>query len=115
MEDAHQTRFFPKGEKVGFASYLLRDRARDQWEEFGHALGTDAVVSMSWVEFLTRFHEEFAPIIEVQQMVREFQDLHHTTEAMAEITAKFRERALLVLQYHDMLKDEIRDFLSYSG
>lgn len=46
--------------------------------------------------------------------------------AVAEIDAKFRERALLVLQfamdeemkkmrYHDMLKDDIREFVSYSS
>ena len=45
---------------------------------------------------------------------------------MAEITAKFQERALLVLQYaadeemkkvryHDMLRDDIREFVSISG
>ena len=45
---------------------------------------------------------------------------------MVEIIAKFRERALLVLQYaageemkkvryHDMLRDEIREFVSLSG
>ena len=44
---------------------------------------------------------------------------------MAEITAKFYKRAMLVLQYvadeemkktryHDMMKDEIREFVSYS-
>ena len=43
---------------------------------------------------------------------------------MAEITAKFRDRALLVLQYaideeikevryHDMLQDNIREFVSF--
>ena len=38
-------------------------------------------------------------MIEVQQLAREFQDLQQTTETVAEITAKFNERALLVLQY----------------
>ena len=38
-------------------------------------------------------------MIEVQQLARKFQDLRQTTETVAEITAKFRERALLVPQY----------------
>ena len=58
--------------------------------------------------------------------MREFQDLQQTTEIVVEITAKFRERALLVPQYvaneemkktryHSMLRDDIHDFLSFSG
>ena len=46
--------------------------------------------------FLTKFWAEFAPVIEVQQLAREFQDLHQTIETVAEITAMFRERELLV-------------------
>ena len=45
---------------------------------------------------------------------------------MAQIIAKFRERALLVMQYavdkeikkvryHDMLRDDIREFMIFSG
>ena len=38
-------------------------------------------------------------MIKVQQLAREFHDLHRTTETVMEITAKFREKALLVPQY----------------
>lgn len=59
-------------------------------------------------------------------MLREFQDLHKSNDFMAEITTKFRERALLVSQYaaneemkktryRDILRDTIRDFVSFSG
>ena len=72
-----------------------------------------------------RFRDEFAPVIEVQKLAREFPNLHQTTEFVTEITAMFRERALLVLQYivneemkmsryHDMMKDKIREFFSMS-
>ena len=54
---------------------------------------------MTWSDFSARFRAEFLPIIEVQQLAREFQDLTQTTETVAEITAKFQERALLVPQY----------------
>lgn len=58
--------------------------------------------------------------------MREFQDLRHTIETVAEITAKFRERALLVPQYavdeemkktryQNMLRDDIRELVSFSG
>ena len=69
---------------------------------------------------------EFAPAIDVHHLVREFQDLHQTTETVAEITAKFKERALLVPQYtadkdmkktkyHDTMRDDIREFVSMSS
>ena len=59
-------------------------------------------------------------------MEREFEDLCQTTESVEEITAKFRERALLGPQYttdevmkktsyHDMLRDDIREFVLFSG
>ena len=54
---------------------------------------------MTWSDFLARFRAEFAPVIEVQQFAREFQDLQQTTETVTEITAMFRERALCVPQY----------------
>ena len=57
------------------------------------------VAVMNWKEFVTRFKREFAPTIDVQQLAREFQDCRQTTEIVAEITAKFHERALLVPQY----------------
>ena len=59
-------------------------------------------------------------------MVREFHDLQQTTKTVAEITAKFRERALLIPQYatdedmrrtryHSMLREDIREFVSFTG
>lgn len=62
-------------------------------------------------------------MIEVQQLATEYQDLRQTIETVAEIIAMFRWRALLALRYvadkemkkvryHDMLKDEIWEFVS---
>ena len=64
--------------------------------------------------FFHRFQREFAPAIEGKQLAREFQDLHQTTETVVEITAKFRERALLVPQYatyEEMRKTRYHDML----
>ena len=72
------------------------------------------------------FDSDFAPPIEVQRLVREFHDLQQTTETVAEITVKFRERALLIPQYatdeelrhtryHFMLRDDIQEFVSFTG
>ena len=58
-------------------------------------------------------------------MEREFQYLLQTIETVVEITAKFRERALLALRYgaddemkkmrhHDILRDDIWEFMSIS-
>ena len=80
---------------------------------------------MTWSDFVTIFWEEFAPAVELQQLAKEFLDMRQTTETVAEITAKFRERALLVPQYardedmrrtryHDMLRADIREHVSFS-
>ena len=56
--------------------------------------------------------------------MRECQDLRQTTETVAEITANFRERTLLVsyyatddemkkTRYHDKLRDGIREFVGF--
>ena len=81
---------------------------------------------MTWPDFVTRFRAEFAPAVELQQLAREFLDMRQTTETVAEITSKFRERALLVPQYagdedmrrtryHDMLRADIQEHVSFSA
>lgn len=76
---------------------------------------------MTLSDFMIWFREDFPLAIEVQQLSREFQDMHQTTRTVAEITAKFRETVLLVLsyavngementRYHDLLRSEIREF-----
>ena len=51
---------------------------------------------MTWSEFVSRFRADFAPAMEVAM---EFLDMRQTTETVAEITAKFKERAMLVPRY----------------
>ena len=81
---------------------------------------------MTWSDFVTKFRAEFVPAVEIQQLAREFLDMRQNTETVAEITTKFRERALLVpqfagdedmkrIRYHDMLRSEIRDHVSFSA
>ncbi|XP_052620076.1 uncharacterized protein LOC128126364 [Lactuca sativa] len=81
---------------------------------------------MTWSDFVTRFKAEFAPAVELQQLATEFLDMRQTTETVAEITAKFWERALFVPQYagdedmrrtryHDMLRADIREHVSFSA
>ena len=62
-------------------------------------MGAPAVEAMTWLNFVTGFKAEFAPAVELQQLAREFLDMRQTAETVAEITAKFRERELLVPQY----------------
>ena len=45
----------PMGPKVRLASSILKDRARDWWEEVGRSVGDVAVNSMTWDDFVTRF------------------------------------------------------------
>lgn len=74
-DNAQRTSFFPKVENVGFTSCMLRDRARDWWEEVIHTVGTTRLVELNWAEFVRRFYLVFAPSIEVQWLVRGLQDL----------------------------------------
>ena len=126
IESAQMISFCPGGSKVRFATGCLRDRAWDWWESVGDSLGALAVEAMTWSDFVTRFRAEFAPAVELQQLAREFLDMRQTTDTVAEITAKFRERALLVPQYagdedmrrtryHDMLRADIREHVSFSA
>lgn len=43
MVNTFWTRFCPEGLKVIFASYILKDRARDWWEEVDFTLGGEAI------------------------------------------------------------------------
>ena len=89
-------------------------------------MGASAIEAMTWSDFVTRFRAEFAPTMELQQLAREFLDMRQITETVAEITAMFRERALLVPQYardeemrktryHDMLGADISEHVIYSA
>lgn len=108
-----------------FASYLLRDRARDWWEVVSRAVVSTTMVIMTWDDFVSRFQRDFALVIEVHQLVRELRDLFQTTETMVEIILEFKERALLAPHYtvdeemrmkiyYDMLREDIREFMRYS-
>ena len=55
MANAFKMSFYLEGSKVIFASSLMKDRARDWWEEVGIALGGEALEMMTWDEFVTRF------------------------------------------------------------
>lgn len=62
-------------------------------------MGGEYAETMTYDDFVVRFKAEFAPVMEVQQLAMEFQDLRQENEIVTEITTKFLERALLVLQY----------------
>ena len=87
-------------------SCLLKDRLCDIWEEVGHLVGVAVLGTMNLRDLLARFRDKFASVIEVQQLAKEFHDLHQTTETVTEITAMFRERAFLVPQY--VMEEEIK-------
>ena len=55
----------PIRDKVRLASCLLKDMARDWWEEVGHVVGVDVVDVMTWDDLSTRFRSKFTPVIEV--------------------------------------------------
>ena len=73
VSNTFRTSRCPEGDKVRLASYLLKDSARDWWEEVGHAIRDDVVLDvMTWGNFSSRLKAEFSPVIEVHQLAREF-------------------------------------------
>lgn len=88
--------FFPEGSNVKFAFCLLKDRTQYWWEEVDHALRDEVVETTTWDDFVIRFRANFTSVIMVYQFMREFQDLHQTTETIKEINVMFQERDLLV-------------------
>ena len=72
MENGQRMSFCHEGSKAGFPSCLLRNQARDRWEEVSHALGPTVMATMIWDDFMMRFQDEFAPTIGVKQLEREF-------------------------------------------
>ena len=75
IENIQHTISCPDAAKVGFASCMLRDKARDWWGKVTSQVGAAGVAEMTWAEFVRRFDLEFAPPIKVQRLVREFDDL----------------------------------------
>ena len=72
MANDFRTSSCPEEAKVGVASYLLKERAYDWWEEVCHALGGEYILTMTCDDFVMRFKVEFVLVIEVQQLAREF-------------------------------------------
>ena len=73
VANAFRTSRCHEGDNVSLASCLLKGKARDWWEEVMRVIGDNTMLdAMTWSDFTTRFRAEFAPIIEVQQLAREF-------------------------------------------
>ena len=52
IENAQRTSSCREEAKVGSASYMLRDRARDWWGEITSQVGAAGVADMWWAEFV---------------------------------------------------------------
>ena len=63
VRNAFQFSRFLEEAKVQLASCLLKDRAREWWGEVRHALGGEAIESMTWENFVTRFRAEIPHVI----------------------------------------------------
>ena len=66
------TSYYPKGSKVRFVAGYPRERAREWWQEVGYALGAPTIEAITWLDYLTQYRMEFAPIVEVEQLAMEF-------------------------------------------
>lgn len=80
--------------KFKFTTCIILNIAKDWWCKIVQGLEPDVVESMSCDDFVTGFKSEFVHKIEVQQLGTKFLALEQIKESVAEITTKFKERAL---------------------
>ena len=78
MESAQLISFCPEGSNVWYAARCLRDKAIDWWESVGDSLGASTIEAMTWSDFVAQFRAEFAPVVELQQLAREFLDMRQS-------------------------------------
>ena len=63
VANSFRTSRCPEGNKVRLASCLLKERARDWWEEVGRAMVDDFIDGMTWDNFLPGFELSFSLLL----------------------------------------------------
>ncbi|GKB85997.1 putative ribonuclease H-like domain-containing protein, partial [Tanacetum coccineum] len=103
---------------------LLRGRAKEWWNHTLATKGPDVARNMSWNEFKESFLQKFSPRAELKNILRDFLSTHQATQQpVHDFSMTFLDRVhflpeyvndqkLLMNHYVDMLKKEIREFVS---
>ncbi|PWA69508.1 reverse transcriptase domain-containing protein [Artemisia annua] len=123
VEGVFDTSGCPEKSWVKFSINLLRGRAKTWWNYTLSAKGADKARNMSWTEFKALFFKNFAPESDLRNIRRDFLQTKQTTESVRDFTMTFLDRArflteyasderLLMNHYVDMLRKDIRQFIS---
>nr|GEV91658.1 zinc finger, CCHC-type, retrotransposon Gag domain protein [Tanacetum cinerariifolium] len=110
--------------RVKFTANLLHGRAKEWWNYTLAAKGPNVARNMSWNEFKDLFLQKFFPYAKLKNIQRDFLNTHQATQQPVQyFSMTFLDRArflpeyvndqkLLMNHYVDMLKKEIREFVS---
>ncbi|GKE29760.1 zinc finger, CCHC-type, retrotransposon gag domain protein, partial [Tanacetum coccineum] len=124
VEGMFDTSKCPGNLRVKFTANLLRGRAKEWWNYTLVANGPDVARNMSWNEFKDLFLQKFSPQAKLKNILREFLSMHQAMQQpVHDFSKTFIDRArflpeyvndqkLLMNHYVDMLKKEIREFVS---
>ncbi|GKA33766.1 putative reverse transcriptase domain-containing protein [Tanacetum coccineum] len=103
---------------------VLRSRAKEWWNYTLAAKGPDVSRDMSWNEFKELFLQKFSPQAKLKNIRRDFLSTHQATQQpvhdfsmafldMARFLPEYVNDQMLLMNYYvDMLKKEIREFVS---
>ena len=88
-----------EGDKVEYATNLLRGAALFWWEMITNTLGLELTRMLTWDQFKVKFCEEFCSDTSVRQLEDEFMHLEQHSKSVQEYTVEFLEKARFA-QHH---------------
>ncbi|XP_024963867.1 uncharacterized protein LOC112504148 [Cynara cardunculus var. scolymus] len=109
IESVFNTIRCPEADKVRFVVSVLKSNALFWWEVESLAR-TDVLRTLSWVEFVNRFKEQFCLKTAVRQMEEDFLKLEQKSGSVREYTEKFIEYSRFAEHYISM---EARKMVQY--
>nr|GEV14366.1 ribonuclease H-like domain-containing protein [Tanacetum cinerariifolium] len=114
----------PDNLRVNFTANLLRGRAKERWDYTLAAKGPDVARNMSWNKFKELFLQKFFLQAELKNIRMDFLSTHQAMQQhVHDFSMTFLDKArflpeyvndqkLLMNDYVDMLKKDIREFVS---
>ncbi|XP_077251815.1 uncharacterized protein LOC143891047 [Tasmannia lanceolata] len=95
-------------QKVRLASFLLQGEAGIWWQTMEQAYPT--VREETWMQFKTRFDEQYFPAHVKDQLANQFVDLKQGSMTIAQYGSKFRELSRYAPGYAATERDKVRKF-----
>ncbi|PWA83588.1 hypothetical protein CTI12_AA165160 [Artemisia annua] len=93
IEDIFEISECSRGQRVKYASHLLKGEARHWWNMIKIARGNEAVSAMTWEQFEELVMENYYPKGLMDKLEEEFLKLQQNDMTVPKYTAKFNEKA----------------------